>query len=286
MLALLWGASFPLIKVAVETLPPLTVAAVRAALASLMLLALLGRNARLLATPDLPRGTYFTQAMLNCVLPWTLVAWASRVIDSSLTTILNSLSPIFVFLLTWAITRHEAVSRRKLAGVVLGIAGVLTIIGVDALTTLGTHTMAELACVAGSLVYAMAAIVGRRFAGVPPLVPAAGSNLVATAILIPLALALDQPWTLEPSMRSMLAVLALAVFSTGLAFTIYFHLLATIGSISTASQAYLRILVGVGFGVAFLGERLTANVVIGLILVFAGVVAMTLPPRAVSRLSA
>jgi drug/metabolite transporter (DMT)-like permease len=213
------------------------------------------------------------------VIPWTLVAWASRIIDSSLTTILNSLSPIFVFLLTWAITRHEAVSRRKLAGVFLGIAGVLTIIGVDALTSLGEHTLAEVACVAGSLVYAVAAIVGRRFAGVPPLVPAAGSNLVATAILVPLALVIDAPWTLEPSMRSMLAVLALAVFSTGFAFTIYFHLLATIGSISTASQAYLRILVGVGFGVVFLGEQLTASVVAGLVLVLGGVVAMTLPPR-------
>jgi drug/metabolite transporter (DMT)-like permease len=156
---------------------------------------------------------------------------------------------------------------------------VVTIIGLDALTTLGTHTMAELACVAGSLVYAVAAIVGRRFAGVPPLVPAAGSNLVAAAILIPLALAFDQPWTLEPSARSMFAVLALAVFSTGFAFTIYFHLLATIGSISTASQAYLRILVGVAFGVLFLGERLTPNVVAGLVLVFAGVVAMTVAPR-------
>lgn len=244
-----------------------------------MLLALLGRDVHLLARAELPRGTYFTQAMLNCVIPWTLVAWASRIIDSSLTTILNSLSPIFVFLLTWAVTRHEAVSRRKLVGVVLGIAGVLTIIGVDALSSLGAHTLAEVACVAGSLVYAVAAIVGRRFAGVPPLVPAAGSNLVAAAILVPLALAVDQPWSLEPSMRSMLAVLALAVFSTGFAFTIYFHLLATIGSISTASQAYLRIAVGVGFGVTFLGERLTANVVAGLVLVFFGVVAMTMPAR-------
>jgi drug/metabolite transporter (DMT)-like permease len=244
-----------------------------------MLLALLGRNARELVTAPLPRGTHLTQAMLNCVLPWILIAWASRTIDSALTTILSSLSPIFVFLVTWAITRHEETSRRKLAGVILGIAGVLTIIGVDALTTLGTHTLAELAAVGGSLAYAIAAIVGRRFAGISPLVPAAGSNLVAAAILVPLALVSDEPWTLQPSMRSMLAVLGLAIFSTGLAFTIYFYLLARIGSISTASQAYLRILVGVGFGVAFLGERLAANTVIGLVLVFAGVVAMTLPAR-------
>ena len=254
-------------------------AAVRALLGGLILLAFLGRNVGRLLDSTLPRGTHLTQAMLNCVIPWLLVTWASRVIDSSLTTILNSLSPIFVFLLTWAITRHEAVGKLKLAGVLLGIAGVVTIIGVDALTSLGTHTVAEIACVLGSLVYAVAAIVGRRFAGVSPLVPAAGANLVAAVILVPLALAFDQPWALEPSMRSIAAVVALAVFSTGIAFTIYFHLLARIGSISTASQAYLRILVGVAFGVAFLGERLTPNVVAGLALVFAGVVAMTLPTR-------
>lgn len=259
-------------------MPPLTVAAVRASLAGLMLLALLRGNTRWLVTSGLAPGTYTVQALLNCVIPWTLVAWASRVIDSALVTILNSLSPIFVFLITWAVTRQEAVSRRKLAGVLLGMAGVVTIIGVDALSSLGTHAVAEVACVLGSLAYAIAAIVGRRFVGIPPLVPAAGSNVVAAAILVPLALTFDQPWTLEPSARSMLAVLALAVFSTGLAFTIYFHLLATIGAISTASQGYLRIAVGVGLGVLFLDEQLSPNVLAGLVLVFAGVVAMTLPP--------
>lgn len=279
LLALLWGASFPLIKVAVETLPTLTIAAARALVASVMLLAILGRDARGILGPTLTPATHLTQAMLNCVVPWLLITWASRTIDSALTTILGSLSPMFVFLITWACTRHEATSPLKLAGVVLGMAGVVAIIGVDALTTLGTHTLAELACVVGSLTYAIAAINGRRFASVSPLLPAAGSNIVATVILVPIALVADQPWTLQPSMRSLLALLALAVFSTGLAFTIYFYLLGRIGSISTASQAYLRILVGVAFGVIFLGERLTPSVVAGLVLVFAGVVAMTAPSR-------
>lgn len=278
-LALLWGASFPLIKIAVETLPPLTVAALRALLGGLLLLAVLGPRARLLWRSGMPVRTYLAQAMFNCVLPWILVAWASRSIDASLTTILNSLSPIFIFLLTWAITRHEAVGARKFVGVLLGIAGVLVIIGIDALRGIGKNTLAELACVAGSLTYAIAAIIGRRFDKLPPLVPAAGSTLMAAIVLVPVALVVDQPWALEPSARSLLAVLGLAVFATGAAFVVYFHLLATIGSIATASQAYLRILIGVGLGVIFLGERLSASVVVGLLLVVAGVVAMTLPAR-------
>src|SRR4051812_2803727 len=129
-----------------------------------------------------------TQGFFNCIVPWTLVAWASRTIDSGLATILNSLSPIFIFVFTWAVTRHEPATPRKFIGVVLGVAGVLVIIGMDALSGLGQHTAAELACVVGSIAYAVAALVGRRFDRMSPLVPAAGSVLMASAVLVPLAL--------------------------------------------------------------------------------------------------
>jgi drug/metabolite transporter (DMT)-like permease len=278
-LALLWGASFPILKVAVETIPPLTVTALRAFLGGLLLLALLGRDIPLLWRSGVPASTYFIQAIFNCVLPWTLVAWAARTIDASLVTILNSLSPIFTFILTWAITRHEPATGRKFVGVLLGIAGVVIIIGIDALKGIGTHTLAELACVAGSFAYAIAAIIGTRFGKVTPLVPAAGAVLTSTLILVPLALLIEAPWTVQPAARSMLAVVGLAVLSTGAAFYVYFRLLSTVGSIATTSQAYLRILVGVTLGVTLLGEQLTWSMVAGMVLVMGGVVAMTLPDR-------
>ena len=283
LLALLWGASFPILKIAVETIPPITVAASRALLGGLILLAVLGREARQFATAGIPFRSYMAQGTFNCILPWVLVAWASTSIDAALTTILNSLSPIFVFLLTWTITRHEPVTPRKAIGVALGIAGVLAIVGPDALKGFGKNTLAEIACVAGSLSYAIAAIVGRRFDQVSPLLPATGSVLAATLVLVPLALIVEQPWTIRPSAASVAAVVAGAVFSTAAAFILYFRLLATVGSIATASQAYLRILVGVGLGVAFLGERLAPGHFVGLALVFTGVVAMTLPARRLAR---
>jgi drug/metabolite transporter (DMT)-like permease len=278
LLALLWGAGFPLTKMAVETLPPLTVAAVRALLGGLLLLAALGPRARLLWVSARGGDTFLVQAIFNCIVPWSLVAWASRTIDAGLATILNSLSPIFIFLITWAITRHEPATPRKFVGVVLGLAGVLAIIGMNALAGLGGHTLAEVACVVGSLSYAIAGVIGGRYRHLPSLVPAAGAALMGAAVLVPLALALE-PWPAAPSMRSMLAVLGLAVFSTGAAFVVYFRLLSTIGSIATASQAYLRILVGVGLSVGFLGESFSAAMAVGMTLVIAGVVAMTLPPR-------
>ena len=253
-------------------------AAARALLGGLLLLALLGPRVTVWWHAARTGDGFLSQAMFNVVVPWVLVAWASRTIDAGLTTILNSLSPIFIFLITWAITRHEPATRRKFAGVALGIAGVVTIVGPSALGGLGSHLMAELACVAGSLCYGIAAVVGRRYDRLPALVPAAGSVLAGAAVLVPLALTFD-PWPAQASTRSMLAVLGLAVLSTGAAFVVYFRLLATIGSIATASQAYLRIIVGVGLSVTFLGERLTLPMIAGLALVVAGVAAMTLPAR-------
>jgi len=278
-LALLWGSSFSFMKLAVETIPPVTVAAARAFLGGILLFAVMGRSAPTLWRSNVPFPTYFAQAAFNCFIPWTLLMWASTTIDSTLVTVLNSLSPIFTFLIVWGVTRHEAVTGRKFVGVLLGIAGVIVIVGVDALTGIGKHTLAELACVTASGSYAIAAVLGRRFEKLSPLVPAAGSTLVASVVLIPMALVLEQPWTAAPSMRSLLGLGGLVVFATFLAFIVYFRLLSTIGSIGTTAQAYLRIIVGVAIGVTFLGERLTPNLVAGVVLVVAGVIAMTMPGR-------
>ena len=278
LLALLWGSSYPLLKVSVETIPPLTVTAVRSLLGGLLLLAALGPTAaRQLWQPGMPKH-HFVQGLFNCILPWMLVAWAAQSIDASLAAILNSLSPIFIFLLTWMLTRHEATGR-KFAGVALGLTGVVVIIGIDAFRGIGKHTVAEVACVAGALCYAIAAMIGRRFDSVSPLVPAAGATLTSAMVMIPVALVFEQPWNLEPSMRSMVALGGSAVISTGLAFVVYFRLLATVGPIAMSAQAYLRILVGVALGVIFLDEKLPASVLAGLPLVLAGVIFMTMPPR-------
>lgn len=279
LLALLWGGAYPLTKMAVETVPPVLVAATRAAIGAFVLLLILGPRVRELRQPGLPWHAFALQGMLNLVIPWLLVTWASRTIPSTITTILNSLSPIFIFLITWGITRHESASPRKFVGVTLGLVGIVAIVGLDVLKGVGEHTVAELACVLGSISYAWAGVIGRRFDKVAPIVTAAGATLCATLVLMPLAFVFGSPWTVAPSMRSGLALLALGLLSTGAAFVIYFGLLRRLGSIGTASQAYVRIFLGVALGVGFLGEPVTLNLVLGMGLVIAGVVAMTLPAR-------
>jgi drug/metabolite transporter (DMT)-like permease len=257
------------------------VAALRALLGALVLGALLGPRLKIWWQAAREGDGFLSQALLNAVIPWVLVAWASRIIDAKLTTILNSLSPIFIFLITWAVTRHEPATGRKFLGVTLGFAGVIVIVGPSALAGMGGHLAAELACIAGSLAYGVAAVVGRRYDKLPALVPAAGSVITGAAILVPLAFVLE-PWPADVSARSLAAVVALALFSTGAAFVVYFRLLATIGSIATASQAYLRIVVGVGLSVLLLGERLEPAHWLGLALVVSGVVAMTLRRKGLS----
>ena len=192
---------------------------------------------------------FLFQACLNSVIPFTLIAWAERSLDAGLATILNSTSPIFTFLLTFAITRHEPATARKLFGVLAGMAGICLIVGVQALGGLGEQLAAQIATVVATICYAGAAIFGRGFKGLDPMAPAAGSLICGAAILIPVSLVVDQPWTLAPSMSSVLALLGLAVFSTALAFVIYFRLIQTLGSVGTTAQAYLRVPIGVALGV-------------------------------------
>jgi drug/metabolite transporter (DMT)-like permease len=279
-LATLWGASYSFIRVGVQTIPPVTLIAARTLIAA----ALLGAAMAAWRIP-LPRDAatwrnFLVQALLNSVGPFTLIAWGQQVVEAGLATILNSTAPIFTFLITWAFTAHEPVSGRKLAGVIAGLAGVTLIIGWQALGGLGRELWSQLAIVGATICYAGAAIFGRNFAGLPPIVPAIGSMIWGAAILIPLSVLIDRPWALAPSAASLGALVGLSVFSTALAFLIYFRLLNTLGSVGTTAQAYVRVPIGVAIGAVFLGESLSPTVWIGLICVVLGVAAMTIPRRA------
>jgi len=278
-LATLWGGSYTFIKLGVATIPPITLIAARTTIAGLLLLAVMRARAVKMPTDGATWQRFAFQAVLNSVIPWTLIAWGERHVDAALATILNSAGPIFTFLLTAVVTRHEATTPRKLVGVIAGMAGILLIVGVDAFHDIGSGLVAEAAIVAATICYACAAIFGRSFKGLDPMAPAAGSLLAGAAVLIPASLVFEQPWTLSPSLSSVLALLALAVFSTAAAFAIYFRLIQTLGSVGTTAQAYLRVPIGVAISVAFLGESLSQTAWIGLACVVIGVAAMTIPAR-------
>jgi drug/metabolite transporter (DMT)-like permease len=279
-LSSLWGASYTFIRMGVETIPPLTFIAARTLIAAtLLLLWMRSRNLHM------PRDRqvwlrFGVQALLNSVVPFTLIAWAERSVGASLATILNSTSPVMVFVAAAFITRHEPMSLRKLVGVIAGFVSTCLVIGPSALDGLGGQLVPQLAIVAATACYAGAAIYGRSFKGLHAAAPATGSLLVGALVLTPASLLIDRPWALQPSARSLMALVALAAFSTALAFVIYFRLIQTLGAIGTTAQAYLRVPIGVAIGVAFLGESLPSSAWAGLACVVVGVAAMSMPTRA------
>ncbi|HKO73377.1 MAG TPA: EamA family transporter [Bradyrhizobium sp.] len=279
LLATLWGASYTFIRIGVATIPPITLIAARTAIAGMVLWAVMRwRGVRLPIDAGNWRRFLF-QACLNSVFPWTLLAFGERTLEAGLATILNSTSPIFIVLLSLGIAQREAVTLRKLVGILAGMAGICLIVGVQALVGFGQQLMAQFLMVLAAACYAGAAIFGRGFKDLDPIAPAAGSLICGAAILIPASLVMERPWTLAPSTNSVLALVALAVFCTAIAFVIYFRLIRTLGSVGTTAQAYLRVPIGVAVGVVLLDERPSATAWIGLACVVAGVGAMAIPAR-------
>ncbi|PZP45744.1 MAG: EamA family transporter [Agrobacterium fabrum] len=279
LLSTLWAASYTFIKIGVETIPPITFIASRTLIAGLLLLAVIRLRGLRLPRDIAAWRLFFIQACINSVLPFTLIAWAEQSIDAGLAVILNATTPIFTFLLTALLIRHEPVSGRKLFGTIAGMTGVCLIIGLDALNGAGDTLWSQLAVLTAAFSYACAAIFSKNFKGLDPIMPAAGSLICGAVLLLPVSLIVDRPWTLSPSAASLSALVCLSVFSTALAFMIYFRLMQTLGSVGTTSQAYLRVPVGVAIGMVFLGEVPTPAMWVGLVCVIAGVLAMTLPSR-------
>lgn len=279
LLSTLWAASYTFIKIGVETIPPITFIASRTLIAGLLLLAVIRLRGLRLPTDVATWRLFFIQACINSVLPFTLIAWAEQSIDAGLAVILNATTPISTFLLTALVIRHEAVSGRKLFGTIAGMTGVCLIIGMEALDGAGEALWSQFAVLTAAFSYACAAIFSKNFKGLDPIMPAAGSLICGAVLLLPVSLIVDRPWTLSPSAESLTALVCLSVFSTALAFMIYFRLMQTLGSVGTTSQAYLRVPVGVAIGMVFLGEVPTSAMWVGLVCVIAGVLAMNLPSR-------
>lgn len=283
LLSTLWGASYSFIKIGVETIPPITFMAGRTIIAGAVLLAVLHARGMRMPAGRATWRYFLVQAGLNSVVPFTLIAWAETRLDAGLAVILNATTPIFAFLIALLIGRREAVDGRKLFGVASGLAGTCLVVGTGALHGLGEQILPQFAVLVATACYGGGALYSTRFKGLDPMMPAAGSMICGAGMLLPASLIVDRPWTLAPSWASLAALLALALFSTALAFVIFFRLVQTLGSIGATAQAYIRVPIGVAISVVLLGEALPPTAWLGLAAVVAGVIAMTLPKRSPAR---
>ena len=139
------------------------------------------------------------QQTINSTIPFLMITWAQQYVPAASTVVLASTTPIFAFLITWGITRHEPATLLKLAGAVLGLAGTAVIIGLDALGGLGGNILAEMVILLATVSFACATIFGLRLSEYDPMVVAAGSLLFGGLVLLPASLIVDHPWTLRPT---------------------------------------------------------------------------------------
>src|SRR4029078_11100772 len=259
------------------SIPPITFISARSLIAAFFLLAILYARGMRLPTDPTAWKLFAFQQTINSTIPVLLITWAQQYVPASSTVVLASTTPIFAFLITWAITRHEPATFLKLAGAILGLAGTAVIVGLDALGGFGHQIVAEMAILLPPISFACSTIFGFRLTEYAPMVVAAGSLLFGGLVLLPLAMIVDHPWALRPTAEALGAVVTMGIFSSALGLMLFYMCLSRLGTLTTNAQGYLRIPIGVGLSVLLLGESGPANLELGLVLVRAGVAAMTIP---------
>lgn len=276
-LSVLWGGSFFFTGVALSALPPFTLVVLRVGLAAVILNALvpllglrMPREARVWAA-------FFGMGLLNNAVPFCLIVWGQTHIVSGLAAILNATTPLFTVVAAHMLTSDETMTGNRLVGVLVGLAGVAVMVGPVVLAGLGADLLAQVAVLGAALSYAFAGIFGRRFRrmGVPPLATAAGQVTASTLMLLPVALVVDQPWTLPvPGASVWGAVLGIAALSTALAYVLYFRILATAGATNLLLVTFLIPISAILLGALVLGERLDVRHYLGMVLIGCGLAAI------------
>jgi drug/metabolite transporter (DMT)-like permease len=273
ILALLWGGSYFYIGVAIKVLPPFSIIAFRVALGALLLYAVVRLSGARLPIDGRIWRAFFVMGVLNNVAPFSLIAWGQSHIESGLAAIFNATTPLFGVVIAHFFTADEKMTTARVTGLLIGFAGVIVMIGADALRGFGVDLLADLALLLASVFYASSGIYGRRFSkmGVSPMVTATGQITASTVILVPLALLVDRPWTLPaPGAPVWAALVGLAALSTTLAYVIYYRILATAGAVNLLLVTFLVPVSAIILGALVLGERLHANHFLGMALIGVG----------------
>ncbi|MFQ5973523.1 MAG: DMT family transporter, partial [Alphaproteobacteria bacterium] len=272
LLALLWSSSFMFIKLAVATVPPVTLAAGRITIGALVLLLFLR-----LRGVALPRGRaawlpLVLVGIAGNALPFFLIGWGEQFIDSALAAMLIATTPLVAFILGHFVTSDERLTWPRGAGVLTGFVGVVVLIGPGEIASLGSHALGQLAVVGGAVCYAVAGFFARMVPPMPRAAAATGMLVSSSLIMVPLSLVLERPWELSPSAISVASVVVLGLGSTALAGIVVFQLVRRAGATFLSLNNYLNPALGVLWGVLFLSEAPTAQALAGLGIILAGLV--------------
>ena len=260
-LGALWGASFLFIRVAVTALGPFVLVALRVGLAALVLTLFAAVTRRALKLRG-KWGPLLFLGFANTAVPFSLISASEVHLTASLAAILNSTTVLFTALVA-AVWLGDPLTPKKIVGVLLGIFGVAALVGWDPLPLTPAVLLSVAAVLGASLCYGVGGVYTKRtFSGVPPLTLAVGQQTAAAAVMIPVA-ATDLP-NEAPSVAAALCVLGLAVLSTAVAYLLFFYLITNAGPTATSTVTLIVPVVGLIFGVLFLGEPVGVGTVVGL----------------------
>jgi drug/metabolite transporter (DMT)-like permease len=271
LLAILWGASFLSIRIALDEIPPLTAVAHRVGWAALVLwIYVLIRRLPLPRSREVWIG-FAGMGLLNNVIPFSLMAWGQLYIPSGLTSIFNAATAIFGVLVAAMLLSDERLSARKAIGVMVGFAGVVTAIGIESLRNFEITSLAQLAVLAGTLSYALAGVWARkRLVGLAPQVAAAGMLTASTLIMVPLAWFIDGPIRLDLEPHTIWAIAYYAFGATALAYLLYYRVLILAGAGNLMLVTLMIPPIAIILGAVVLGETLTPNAYKGFALLVLG----------------
>lgn len=276
-LSLLWGGAFFMIAVALRAFPPNTLVLARMGIASVPLLIIVAFSGEKLPRDIATWRRLAILGALNIAIPFMLFIWGQTRVPSGLASILNATTPLWGVLAAHFLTVDEKATPPRVIGVLLGFAGVGTMIGSDALGGFGGSFAGQLACLAATLCYALAAIYARRFgeSGLPPLTVATGQVLTSALMMVPIALIVDQPWTLpRPGLAPVVATILLALVSTSFTYVLYFRLLESAGASNSLLPTFLMPIVAILLGSMILDEVLEPKHFAGMALIALGLAAI------------
>jgi len=277
VLALIWGAAFLFISVAVHEVAPLTYVWLRLTIAAVAMWLFLWWRGESAGLPRRVWGSILVLALFNNAIPFVLFGWGQTHIASGLAAILNATTPIWGVVVAHLFTHDEKLSGRKLAGVSLGFAGVTVMIGPALLGSLGNNVFAQLACVTAALCYAFAGVWARRYRGMglSPISVTTGQLTAGALVMLPAALIIDRPWLdAMPSLKAIGAIAALAVVCSAFAYILYFRLIDRAGATNALLVTLLVPPVAIFLGSLVLHEVIEPRDFAGLALIALGLAAI------------
>ena len=281
VLGLLWGSSFLAIKIAVEhAMPPMTLALLRIGIGAVMLLAI--ARARGQTWPSFGNlrlwGHILFLGIVGNALPFFLIAWGEQSTTSQLAGILMALIPLLVVILAHFFTHDERLGLPKLIGVLLGFAGVVVLVGVDALRGLGEQVVGQLLIIGGCMSYSLYGVSARRLPKLPAEMLVGVILLAAFMALLPVWLVHDRPWTIDWQWQAVSAAAWLGVLATGCGNLLFYVIMRRIGAGFASFNNYLVPLLALVYGFLALGEQPHLNALVALALILTGLALPRLMP--------